>query len=95
MPAVYTAAVGAETAPGTLTGRSMPPGAATVRTPSLRYWRIRRALLQDELAERAGVAPVSIRRGENGQPLRLTTVRALAAALGVEPEQLMTQPPKD
>jgi transcriptional regulator with XRE-family HTH domain len=51
--------------------------------------------LQDELAERAGVAPVSIRRGESGQPLRLTTVRALAVALKVEPEQLMTQPPKD
>jgi transcriptional regulator with XRE-family HTH domain len=73
----------------------MPPGAATVRTPALRYWRIRRALLQEELAERASVAPVSIRRGENGQPLRLTTVRALAVALKVEPEQLMTQPPKD
>jgi hypothetical protein len=50
--------------------------------------------LQEELAERARVAPVSIRRGESGQPLRLTTVRALAFALEVEPEQLMTQPPQ-
>ena len=65
MPAVYATSNVGDEAPDALTGRSMPPGAATVKTPALRYWRIRPALLQEELAKRADVAPVSIRRGEN------------------------------
>ncbi len=86
----------AEVAPtGTLTGCRMAPGAATARTPALRYWRTQRAWLQQELASRAGVHYGSVSRGESGQPLRLTVIRALAEALGVEPAELMRQPPAE
>jgi transcriptional regulator with XRE-family HTH domain len=63
-----------------------------VRTPALRYWRVQRAMLQEQLAERANVHTASIQRGEHGQPLRLTTVRRLADALEVKPADLMSQP---
>src|ERR687884_92827 len=84
----------AEPLPGTIAGRPMPPGAATIRTPALRYWRIRRALLQEQLAKKAGVDPSSVWRGENGQPLRLDTVAKLAAVLQVDPADLMAEPPE-
>jgi transcriptional regulator with XRE-family HTH domain len=73
----------------------MAPGAATVLTPALRYWRSQRALLQAELAARAGVGIMSVYRGEAGQPLQLVTVRKLAEALGVTPADLQRQPPAD
>jgi transcriptional regulator with XRE-family HTH domain len=72
----------------------MAAGATTVRVPALRHWRTRRALLQDELAQRAEVHPASVQRGERGAALRLDVVRRLAAALQVEPDQLMAQPPE-
>src|SRR5579862_6019801 len=46
-------------------------GATTVKTPALRYWRSQAALRQSELAQRADVGEMSVRRGENGQPLQL------------------------
>lgn len=93
MAAVYAPSLSARSvAPGTLTA-SMAPGAATVRTPALRYWRVQRMLLQEELAKLADVAASSVRRGESGELLRLTTVRALAAALKVPATDLMAQPP--
>ena len=81
--------------PDTLIRRDMAPGAATVRTPSLRYWRVQRAILQEQLAVRAGVHTASIQRGENGQPLRLSTVARLADALEVKPADLMGRPPPE
>jgi len=83
------------TEPQTGTVQPMAPGAATVKTPSLRYWRVRRALLQGQLATRAGVDSSSVWRGENGQPLRLDTVAKLAEVLQVEPAQLMSPPTAD
>lgn len=80
--------------PDTLIGRYMAPGAATVRTPALRYWRVKRALLQEQLADRAKVHTASIQRGENGQPLRLTTVQRLADVLEVKPTDLMAPAPE-
>jgi len=68
-------------------------GATTVLVPSLRYWRAQAALRQLDLAQRAGVHAASVRRGENGQPLQLATVRQLAEALGVTPAQLQAPPP--
>jgi len=79
--------------PPTIDSQSMAPGAATVLTPALRYWRSQRALLQVELATQADVGIMSIYRGEAGQPLQLVTVRKLAAALGVTPADLQRQPP--
>ncbi len=78
-----------------LAGRSMAAGAATVRTPGLRYWRTTRALLQAELARRAGVNLSSVSRGESGWPLRLNIVRALAEALEVQPADLMRPAPAE
>ena len=68
-------------------------GATTVTTPSLRYWRTKAALEQAELAARAGVGAMSVRRGEAGRSLQLATIRKLAEALGVTPAQLQAQPP--
>lgn len=58
----------------------------------LKNVRQRKALTQQELAERAGVNRVTIARLETGvdQPLP-GTVRKLAVALGVEPEELMDE----
>ena len=84
MPAVHGAS---PAAPGTL-GRRMPPGATSTTTPALRYWRTRRAWVQRELAQHAGVSLISVQRAESGDPLRLTTIRRLAQALGVEPAAL-------
>lgn len=73
----------------------MAPGATSATLPALRYWRTQRALLQHDLALRAGVHPSSVHRGERGLALRLTVIRKLAAALDVQPAELMRQPPTD
>lgn len=56
----------------------------------LRTVRERRALTQVELAAKAKINRVSLARIETGdaEP-RPSTIRKLAEALGVEPEQLM------
>jgi transcriptional regulator with XRE-family HTH domain len=66
----------------------------------LKLVRQRRALTQQQLAEKAGLHRVTIARLEGGrdQPVP-TTVRKLADALGVAPEELMdpspaTDPPR-
>jgi hypothetical protein len=73
----------------------MAPGAVTVPTPALRYWRTQCALLQTELAARASVGVMSVHRGETGLPLQLATVRKLAEALDVTPADLQRQPPAE
>ena len=58
--------------------------------PRLAEWRWRRALSQREVATRAGLAAATVNRVENGlQPARPSTVRKLADALGVTPDDLM------
>jgi transcriptional regulator with XRE-family HTH domain len=58
--------------------------------PKLRGLRRARALSLRDLAERSGVAFDTINRLELGkQNAQARTVRALAEALGVEPEELM------
>ena len=61
-----------------------------VKLVRLKLVRQRKALTQQQLAERAGVNRVTIVRLEGGedQPFP-TTVRKLADALGVDPEDLM------
>lgn len=60
----------------------------------LRAWREYRALTQQELADRAGVARRTVVALETGpQRPHPATVRALAAALGAAPEQLRADPP--
>ena len=57
----------------------------------LRHERMRRALTQKELAEEAGVSYVTISRMENDSagPVKPTTLRKLANALGVAPDVLI------
>ena len=57
---------------------------------SLRYWRERRALTQEQLAQRAEVSRATIASIEKGNHQTFpTTVQKLARALRIEPEQLM------
>ena len=56
----------------------------------LKALRIERALTQEELANKAGVAPNTVARLErNETEPHMSTARKLAEALRVEPQQLM------
>ena len=56
----------------------------------LRQLRVERALTLRALAERSGVSYDTINKLELGQrPARLSTIRKLADALGVDPSELM------
>jgi transcriptional regulator with XRE-family HTH domain len=56
----------------------------------LRQLRVERALSLRALAQRSGVAFDTINKLELGhRPARLVTIHKLAAALGVEPKELM------
>jgi transcriptional regulator with XRE-family HTH domain len=65
-----------------------PRGGETVKV-RLREWRQRRLLTQEELADKAGVGVTTIVRIEAGQGARISTLRKLAQALEITPEQLM------
>lgn len=54
----------------------------------LREWREKRALTQDELAQKSGVSRGTIIRIERGAEAFPPTVRKLAAALNVDPSEL-------
>jgi transcriptional regulator with XRE-family HTH domain len=56
----------------------------------LREVRERLLVTQDELAERTGISRATLSRLENGlQRPRISTVRKLAAALGVDASELI------
>jgi transcriptional regulator with XRE-family HTH domain len=61
-----------------------------VRLTRLRKWRERKAFSQQELAERAHITRAALSRIESGaaEP-HPRTIRKLAQALGVQPEDLM------
>ena len=67
---------------------SRPRLSEDVRVPRLRDVRHRIALSQEELAERSGVARSTIIKLEAGRDAWPSTVRKLAAALGVKPADL-------
>ena len=71
----------------------MPPRTTAVPLPGLQHWRIRRALLQRELAERAALDLRHVQRLEAGGRAGLDTVRRLAAARDVDPGLLMQPAP--
>ncbi len=63
---------------------------AEVNVAKLRELRQRRVLTLHELEERSGVSYNTIWRLENGKTgAQPRTIRKLAAALGVEPEELI------
>ncbi len=61
------------------------------RKTRLRYWRLQRFLTQKELAKKASVAEVTISNIERGSPPRISTMRALARALEIQPQELYTE----
>ena len=61
-----------------------------MRVPRLMILRRRAFLTQRELAQRAGLSEVTVNRLEQGkQTARISTIRKLASALGVVPEELV------
>lgn len=60
-----------------------------MRLLKLKEWRERRALTQEQLAEKAGVSRGTIIRIEAGEQAHPPTVRKLADALGVDPGELI------
>jgi transcriptional regulator with XRE-family HTH domain len=60
-----------------------------VALPGLKATRLRRAMTQAELAKAAGVAMGTVARLETGSPAAPSTLRKLAGALRVEPDELM------
>ena len=60
--------------------------------PGLKPARLRRFVSQEQLAKEAGVTEATVVRIEKGQPARLSTIRKLATALGVAPEDLVKEP---
>ena len=52
-------------------------------------WRRRKVVTQRELAKKAGVGVATVVRVEHGQPARASTIRKLARALGIPPEELV------
>lgn len=58
----------------------------------LREVRERKLMTQAELAEKTGISEATLSRIENGlQRPRISTVRKIAAALGVEPGDLIKE----
>jgi DNA-binding XRE family transcriptional regulator len=57
--------------------------------PQLRRVRLDQALTQRDLAAQAGVTQTTIVKAEQGAPVRLSTQRKLARALGVHPRELV------
>lgn len=59
----------------------------------LKAWRESRILTQRELGKLAGINWMTVHNIEHGQDARPSTVRKLAAALGVQPTDLLHPPP--
>jgi transcriptional regulator with XRE-family HTH domain len=66
-----------------------------VPLPRLREWRVRRALEQGELAEKARLARYTVIRLESGERAAMSTIRRLARALKVDPEALQRATPAE
>jgi transcriptional regulator with XRE-family HTH domain len=64
-----------------------------VHVPRLREVRERKLVTQEELAEKTGISRATISRIEvNNADARISTVRKLAQALGVDAAELMAKP---
>ena len=63
-----------------------------MEVPRLRQVRRAAVLTQADLAARAGVSEATVVAAERGKPVRISTVRKLAAGLGVDPAALLRAP---
>lgn len=92
MPSVHRYAhVGEPSTSGTLVD-GVPRPQALFKAPRLRELRLQRLLSQERLAKQAGVARESVMSLERDGVARAATIQRLAAALQVEPAELMGQP---
>jgi transcriptional regulator with XRE-family HTH domain len=67
-------------------------GSVQINAQKLRHLRVERALSQQDLERATGIAQSTISNLELGnRPARLSTIRKLAEALGVEPKELMKE----
>jgi transcriptional regulator with XRE-family HTH domain len=65
-------------------------GSVSIEGERLRQLRVQRAISQVDLGRVTGIAQSTISNLEAGnRPARLSTIRKLAEALGVEPKELM------
>ncbi len=58
-------------------------------TSKVRQIRHDQFLTMEELAEKAGVHFQTVVRVEHGQPAKASTIKKIAAALGVEPKDIV------
>ncbi len=76
---------------GTLSAAVSPddlPEELMAERPSLTTLRLRAALSMNELARKAGVSPNTVMDIERGSRPRMSTMRKLAVALGVTPQDI-------
>jgi transcriptional regulator with XRE-family HTH domain len=65
------------------------------KVPYLRAWRRKAFLSQGELAKLVGKSDALISYVENGYPTSIQSIRLIAEALHITPDQLLTQDPGD
>ena len=67
-------------------------GSVSINGTRLRQLRVQRAISQEDLGQMTGIAQSTISNLEaSNRPARLSTIRKLAEALGVEPSELMKE----
>ena len=66
--------------------------AQVLRTPHLREWRTRFGLSQTALAQRAGISRPTVISMERGGSVYKSSIRRIATALDITPDQLMSAP---
>lgn len=72
----------------------MAEGKRGAQVKYLRQWRRHCLMTQAELAEKASVTKGTIIRVEAGGYMNYANIKAIAAALGTEPQQLLAGPPE-
>ncbi len=67
-------------------------GSVDINGARLRQLRVQRAISQEDLGRMTGIAQSTISNLESSnRPARLSTIRKMAEALGVEPSELMKE----
>jgi transcriptional regulator with XRE-family HTH domain len=70
------------------TPEEMTPEELMAERPSLTTLRLRAAMSMNELARKAGVSPNTVMDIEKGATPRMATMRKIAAALSVSPQDI-------
>lgn len=66
--------------------------AGRIVAPHIRAWRKRFGLSQAEFAARAGITRPTVSKVENGLPVVGATIRRIATAFYLKPEDLLAPP---